>query len=162
MRDMEPEIRSYVQPLDHVYKSRCIFCTNGNVQALYVSKNDTFAWFCEANALQNVHNGISYAQIVNKNIHSDVNEVQRVRKVNTKVNTKVKPSRLIHPIDKGAISAPVSRHRGNKNSHPAQDPVEAFVIKTKNRFHIFQNIEEEILDHRSILDPSLNSILKSS
>ena len=47
---MESKVRSHVHTSNQVYKSRCFYNANVDVQPLFVSKKDWFAWFQQANA----------------------------------------------------------------------------------------------------------------
>ena len=60
-------------------------------------------------------------------------------------------------MDRITITSSVTRHRVNRYSDTEQDPVKTFLIDTNNRFHIFQDTEEQISDQKSIFFTRNNS-----
>ena len=135
MMGMDSKVRSHVHTSNQVYKSRCFYNANVDVQPLFASKRDWFAWLQQANAWKTISHGISYAQVVNKPVNKD--NVKCVQNSSSKTDSTFKPSTPVHVV-KDVFQNDV-RHRGHGHSHRIQHSSKISPIITKNRFSVLQD-----------------------
>ena len=99
--------------------------------------------------MENVQEGISYAQVVNKVVNIGQHNVPTQNSVHKKNHMQVKPSTPVYPVANKASAATVTWHRGYTYSPSKSDPDETFTIETHYRFHVLQTHEHEMSDQRS-------------
>ena len=160
MRGMESKVRSHVHTLNRVHNSRYFYNANVDVQSLFVSKEDWFTWFKQANAWRKVSHGMSYAEVVNKNVHNNRQKVQSLHCVQNKnkVNqVEPKPSTPVHVVRKCVPKNTVVQHTVNRGSSRNQHKPQLPPIITTNRFQVLQDTLENGSDQRNASDLSVLS-----
>ena len=154
---MENKGRSHVHTLNRVHNSRCFYNANVDVQSSFVSKQDWFTWFKQANAWRKVSQGISYAQVVNKNVNNNKQSIHFIESKNKINKVELKPSTPVHVVKKCVPKNTAVQHTVNRGSPRQQHKPQVLPIVTTDRFQVLQDTLENSSDQKNASDISVVS-----
>ena len=127
---MGSKVRPHVHTVKQAHNSRCFYNANVNVQSLFVSKEDWFTWFKQANAWRKVSPVISYAEVVKENVHNNTQSVQsphcsqnnsKTNKVELKPSTPALVNKCIpkYTVVQHTVHRDSSKHHKNHKYNPS-------------------------------------------